>query len=50
VTSGNINRKNKGELSSDLGGLSRSGRVKYGTALVDRIIDIVVMMIHRGFF
>jgi len=54
-TTSNINRKNKDGLSSDSGGLSRSGSVKYGANMftplrVNRVIDSVVMMTHRGFF
>jgi len=41
ATGGNINRKNKVELSFDSCGLSRSG---------NKVVDIVVMMTHRGFF
>jgi len=57
VTKNNINRKNKGGLSSDSGGLSRSESAKYGitgkygiTLVYSDIIDIVVMMTHRDFF
>jgi len=32
-----------------IGRLSRSGSAKYGIALVNRIVNIIVMM-HRGFF
>jgi len=51
ATSSNINRKNKGTLSSDSGGLSSLGRGERQIwILVNRIIDIIVMMIQRGFF
>jgi len=50
MTSDNINRKSKIGLSSDSRGLDRSGITKYGIALVNRVVDIIVMMTHRSFF
>jgi hypothetical protein len=52
-TNSNINRKNKDGLSSDSGELSSSRRGErriYDTVLVDKVIDILVMMTQRGFF
>jgi hypothetical protein len=40
ATSGNINRENKGGLSSDSGGLSSSESAKYGIALVESSIHL----------